>query len=271
MIKCFFVSDLHGNFNRFKLLFNEIKNEKPEAVFFGGDIFSSKHNLISDFINNFLFKELSNLKRDMMEQYPAVFLIMGNDDPKSEEKSIMMLENEKLIFYIHDKSIEYKGYDIFGYANVPPTPFRFKDWEKYDITNTIDSRCVPLEQGIRTFDITIEEMLSSSLEKDLEKLFDTKNLEKTIILFHSPPYNSYLDCLWSGEHVGSKAIRQFIEIRQPYLTLHGHIHESTQVSGKWLQRFGNTIALNASHSGSELSIIKFDLLEPGNAVRELKM
>jgi uncharacterized protein len=270
MIKCFFVSDLHGSFNRFKTLFNEIKNEKPEVVFWGGDIFSSKHNLISDFINNFLFKELRDLKRIMGEQYPVIFLILGNDDPKSEENSVIELEKQHLIYYIHDKYFNYKDYDIYGYANVPPTPFRFKDCEKYDITNQIDNRCVPLEEGIRTIAVKMEELLSSSLEKDLEKLFTEKKLEKTIVLFHSPPYNTYLDCLWSGEHVGSKAIREFIELKQPYLTLHGHIHESTQVSGRWFQKFGSTFSINASHSGSELSIIKFDLENPGNAIRELK-
>ncbi len=34
-------------------------------------------------------------------------------------------------------------------------------------------------------------------------------------------------------HVGSMAVRRFIESRQPMLTLHGHIHESAWKGQKW--------------------------------------
>jgi uncharacterized protein len=270
MIQCFFISDLHGSFARYKALFDEIKTNKPEIVFIGGDIFSAKHQMVSDFVSNFLFKELKKLKNILDKEYPSIYLILGNDDPKSEEKSIINLEKQGLIYYVHNKYLEYKGYKIYGYAYVPPTPFRFKDWEKYDIINQIDKRCFPLEEGIRTVEISIEELYSSSIDKDLAKLFGEDSQELTIVLFHSPPFNTNLDCLWNGEHAGSMAIRKFIETKQPYITLHGHIHESTQVSEKWLQKIGDTLSFNASHDGKELSIIKFDLDNPGNAIRELK-
>jgi len=59
-------------------------------------------------------------------------------------------------------------------------------------------------------------------------------------------------------HVGSVAIRELIEEKQPLLTLHGHIHESTRRTGKWKQRIGRTWMFNASHGGTELSLVKFD-------------
>lgn len=36
-------------------------------------------------------------------------------------------------------------------------------------------------------------------------------------------------------HVGSIALRRFIEARQPLLTLHGHVHESARLTGSWHQ------------------------------------
>lgn len=47
-----------------------------------------------------------------------------------------------------------------------------------------------------------------------------------ILVSHQPPVDSEADRLPSGEHVGSNAVREFIEIRQPLVCFTGHIHES---------------------------------------------
>jgi Icc-related predicted phosphoesterase len=70
-------------------------------------------------------------------------------------------------------------------------------------------------------------------------------------------------------HVGSIAIRRFIETRQPLVTLHGHIHESARLTGSWRQQIGRTWALSAAHDGAELALVRFDPREPANATREL--
>ena len=43
---------------------------------------------------------------------------------------------------------------------------------------------------------------------------------------HAPPYGTACDRLRSGEPVGSRAIRAFVEREQPELVLCGHVHES---------------------------------------------
>jgi Icc-related predicted phosphoesterase len=43
---------------------------------------------------------------------------------------------------------------------------------------------------------------------------------------HSPPVGTACDRLRSGEHVGSRSLRDFVEREQPDLVLCGHIHES---------------------------------------------
>lgn len=47
-----------------------------------------------------------------------------------------------------------------------------------------------------------------------------------ILVSHSPPYNTTTDRLYNRRHVGSRAIRSFIEQHQPDLCIAGHIHES---------------------------------------------
>jgi len=66
-----------------------------------------------------------------------------------------------------------------------------------------------------------------------------KHLPKKILVSHTPPYNTNTDVIESGQHVGSKAIREFIERCQPEICLTGHIHESRNID-----RIGKTLILN---------------------------
>jgi Icc-related predicted phosphoesterase len=65
-----------------------------------------------------------------------------------------------------------------------------------------------------------------------------------ILVSHSPPYG-LLDVSSSGLHLGSKAIREFIEKHPPVLVVCGHIHES---AGKQTD-FGSTKVINAGPDG----------------------
>jgi Icc-related predicted phosphoesterase len=70
-------------------------------------------------------------------------------------------------------------------------------------------------------------------------------------------------------HVGSIAVRRFIEERQPLLALHGHVHESSRLTGSWKDRIGRTVCLSAAHDGPELAVVRFDPTRPEAATREL--
>jgi len=47
-----------------------------------------------------------------------------------------------------------------------------------------------------------------------------------IFVPHAPPRDTRLDVVHSGAHVGSTAVREFIEERRPDVTVCGHIHEA---------------------------------------------
>ncbi len=275
MSLCFFVSDLHGNPDRYKKLFKIIAEEKPTGVFIGGDIlpsglysFTSEHELPEDFINDFIAINLVQLKEKLQENYPDIFLIMGNDDAKIYEPLLEAIDDQGLMHYVHNKEVEFGKFIVYGYANVPPTPFRLKDWEKYDVSRYIDPGCVPPEDGSFTVEVNKKRIPFLTIKKDLEELTKNDDLSKSIFLFHTPPYKTKLDRAGlDGKffehvpldvHVGSIAVERFIKDRQPMITLHGHIHESTSITGEWKEKIGNTLAMNAAHNGPELSLIRFD-------------
>jgi Icc-related predicted phosphoesterase len=55
---------------------------------------------------------------------------------------------------------------------------------------------------------------------------DIQDAALKMMLCHTPPLNTEVDMIPSGAHVGSAAVRKFIERYQPDLCITGHIHES---------------------------------------------
>jgi Icc-related predicted phosphoesterase len=89
--------------------------------------------------------------------------------------------------------------------------------------------------------------------------------KRTIYIMHSPPFGTRLDFIQGGESAGSRSIKAFIKENQPFLTLHGHIHESPELSGAYFDRIGETLSINpgqfTSTSGdvSKLHAVIFEM------------
>lgn len=252
----------------------------------GGDLFPS--GLIptqsfdpghTDFVSDVLIQEFRRLQDRLGADYPHVFLILGNDDERFEEASILAGATEGIWTYIHNRHISWQGYDIYGYAYIPPTPFMLKDWERYDVSRFVDPGCISPEEGWHTVPVSERELRYTTIAEDLKTLVKTDDLSRAIMLFHAPPYQTYLDrAALDGKqidhvpldvHVGSIAIQRFIMERQPRLTLHGHIHESARLTGHWCQQIGKTWCATAAHDGKELALVIFEADQPDKMTREL--
>ncbi|HVP91810.1 MAG TPA: metallophosphoesterase [Terriglobales bacterium] len=283
---CFFVSDLHGRTDRYQKLFQAILKEHPRAVFLGGDLFPSHllalsptSQTVSDFADDFLAARFGQLKRTLGVDYPRVFLILGNDDARSEETAVLAGDEMGLWEYVHHRRALLFDFPVFGYAYVPPTPFRLKDWERYDVSRYVDLGCISPEEGMRSVPVSDSDLRYSTIQADLENLVGKNDLSKAIFLFHSPPYQTNLDrAALDGKmidhvpldvNVGSIAVRRFIEIHQPLLTLHGHVHESARVTGSWKDKIGRTYTFSGAHDGPELALVRFRPDDLESATREL--
>jgi len=286
MTDCFFVSDLHGNVEKYIKLFEFVKNKMPKILFMGGDllpsgsgILSKPVNNIDHFVNDFLIVEFEKLKKQLTNEYPDIYLILGNDDARIEEVDFVEAEQKGIWHYASMKRFGYGDFTIIGYPYVPPTPFQLKDWEKYDVSRYIDPGCISPEEGRRTIAIEEHEIKYSTIEKDLTELTKDLSFDKLIFLFHSPPYKTDLDrAALDGKmidhipldvNVGSIAIKRIIEKNQPWITMHGHVHESARLTGNWAENINNTFSFNAAHDGPELSLIIFQLENPSEANRIL--
>lgn len=280
-----YMADIHGNEVQCKKLVKYAKKISPYAIIIGGDI-APKGLPIETYIEaqrKFLEHELPEIFLPLKEASNSkLFLMMGNDDCAA---NLDVLEKSSLYQTIHRKRARLSDdFDIVGYSHVPITPFGIKDWEKYDLTEAPLSLIAEYANRKRTdyrldgfktaregwkkfkFDTEIEKL--DSIQKDLADELFCKNAEKTVYVFHAPPNNTNLDKTYFG-HVGSMAVRLFIEKQQPYLTLHGHVHETVNVSKSFKDHIGGALCMSPGNhdSGDRLAVLVFDLRSPKDARR----
>lgn len=253
-------------------------------MFLGGDLlprsaFSPIQLGQADFVRDYLVPNFARTRNTLGKDYPEIFLILGNDDPRSKEECFVAASVERLWHYVHQQKVLLGAFPIYGLAYVPPTPFLLKDWERYDVSRYVAPGCVSPEEGVRTVPAEESGIKWGTIQKDLTSLVGEDPLDRAVFLFHIPPSETSLDrAALDGMifehvaldvHVGSVAIKRFIEERQPLLTLHGHIHEAARLTGQWKIRIGRTVCINGAHDGPELALVRFDLESPDAATREL--
>jgi len=281
MIKALFTSDLHSSLAKYEFLFSSIIEQEPEVVFITGDLIglSSVNNKhlpeIYDLLHDYVVIELKQIREKLKDKYPQIFVILGNDDSKAHEAALLNISTTGLLTYVNQRIVKFLDYSISGYSYIPPTPFLNKDWEKYDVSRFVDVGCVSPEEGYRSIPITSMDIQYNTIKRDLEKLFSDADMSRMICLFHAPPYDTALDRAdLDGKfvdhapldvHVGSIAIKEFIVGKNPYITLHGHVHESTRMTGIWKEKINNTVSFQGASEKNDLFLIKFDLEDPENA------
>lgn len=65
-----------------------------------------------------------------------------------------------------------------------------------------------------------------------------------VLVAHQPPIDTACDRIRSGQHVGSRAVRAFIEKHQPLVCFTGHIHEAVAID-----TIGKTQVVNSGQLG----------------------
>jgi len=163
--------------------------------------------IITGDFTNFGEKEDASTIIDVIRRInPKICALPGNMDKASVAKYL-----DELGINIHGKGFLLGDLGIFGVGGSNPTPF-----------NT------PTEFS--------EEELGEIVNRAYEYV---THAPIKILISHTPPFNTATDLIGGGVHVGSTAIREFIEKKQPDFCFTGHIHES-----RGEDRIGRTLILN---------------------------
>lgn len=155
---------------------------------------------------------------DLKAANPAVLAQIGNMDSKAVTA---LLDDEGINIHLSARELA-PGAGLVGVGWSAPTPF--------------GTACeVP--------DETIGRWLS-----EVHAL--TRDWEQWLLVVHTPPQGTRVDDLGGGRHVGSPAVRSFIELARPAACLTGHIHE-----GRSSDKLAGTTVVNPgmlAHGGYAL-------------------
>lgn len=117
-----------------------------------------------------------------------VWAIHGNMDT---QQVVDLLERKGI--FLHMQKAEIGEWNFIGFGGSSPTSFNtpteYEEWQIY------------------------------------EELNKFRMNQKTILVTHSPPYDSGVDKTSAGVSAGSKSIRRIIEEKKPFMNICGHIHE----------------------------------------------
>ncbi len=276
MTRLLFATDLHGNTSAYDALLDRAVGEGADAVVLGGDLLplpSPGENALAEqqvYVEERLSPRLRAFHRD--HSSIRVFGLPGNDDWAAAWDPLEKLEPDGAFFPLHLRAHRLDdAHWIAGYSCVPLTPFFMSDWDRFDARDW-----VPRDEPRRVFlsgpdglrQSTVSEIRSRPpIEEDLRKLGGLSEPGKTVYVIHTPPWQTKLDLMHGGFSIGSRAVREFIEERQPPLTLHGHIHESPHLSGSISDELGATLSVNPGDSRTKLRTAWIDLEDPAGTLR----
>lgn len=264
-----YTSDLHGNKEHYQELFELAERKKARAIIIGGDMlpihgpFKYSLHEQEDFIFSYLEPKIEGFLS--LHPHATVYAMLGNDDWQVSNTHLGNLAEKGVLRLLHTAKHDLgEDYELIGYGHVPPTPFTIKDGERRDLQKDVvgQQRCTAcVSRGTKIVVVDPEQYFARalSIEEELERLPKERNPSRTVYVMHSPPFKTNLDRLFDDRWVGSRAIRAFIEQRQPYLTLHGHIHESSEMSSTYWDQIGRTICINPGQSTEEFYGVVFDL------------
>jgi Icc-related predicted phosphoesterase len=273
MAEWLFTSDLHGQGALYEQLLATAAAHPPAAVILGGDLCphapgpdGPHHQRV--FLEGF-FVEFARRLRDATPG-AALLLLMGNDD-WGANADCLERHHGTLWHSLHGRAVSVAGVPVAGLSWVPITPFTLKDWERWE-DGAAESPARLDGWGSRAGGLAEHRFdpaaRTPTIADALAALAGESAPEETLYVLHSPPRETKCDMIAPGTHVGSRAIRAFVERHRPPLVLSGHIHESPRVSSQYRDTIGPTTVVNPGQFGtSRLCGVWFDPASPATTLR----
>ena len=169
-------------------------------------------------------QEAEDAIRSFLAFGKPVLVVAGNMDPPELDETFLDLGVS-----LNARGLQVGGVGFFGVSGAPISPLN----TPYEIAETEIVRRA--EAGWREVELT----------------------ERKVFVPHAPPFQTAVDRIASGKHVGSTAVRTFIDHRQPDLVICGHIHEA-----RGTDSIGNSHIVNCGKGGSGF----YSVVEIGDSV-----
>lgn len=177
-----------------------------------------------DFTNFGKPPEVDHLLKLAQAHSPQVLAIAGNCD--SAEIDRFLLDRG---VSLHQRGVRINDIGFFGLSAMPPWRGDMYEFPEADLDRFLAAGFAQVEGSARY-----------------------------IMVPHCPPHHSEVDRSGSGAHVGSTAVRQWLDKVKPILVVCGHIHEA-----RGQAKIGDTIVVNCGPAKNG----NYAVAEVGNEVK----
>lgn len=166
---------------------------------------------------------------------------------------------------IAQKKVTIKHVEFIGMNWVVDYSFRLKDrcrmdTKNYKFQSQFGTGLLLNPKGLKEIDDWfLYAKRLPTIADELEALVRPEEMSKSVYIFHIQPAKLGLDACGGGQQVGSHAVHNFLDRYQPKLSLHGHIHESSQTSGIWKTALKNTMCIQPGQL-SPLTYVTIDFV-----------
>jgi Icc-related predicted phosphoesterase len=250
-------TDFHGAIQKYDAILNFAIENDIKLIHLGADLLPKGSNIFEiqkKFVNGFLKEYYQKAKDKGID----ILAFWGNDDVYPRKKYF-----RKYATLLDEVPYSKDGYEFKAYGMVPDYPFGLKSACKWDYPGWkcpeayISAPVEFTDQGIvKIEDIEGYFLKKGTIEDDLKNIQVTN---KTIMAIHCPPRSVGLDICYDGRAVGSKAVYDFIEAKQPLLTLCGHLHESPEVTGIWKSYIGKTLVIQPGQPQDKTAFVVIEI------------
>ncbi|MEM5790572.1 MAG: metallophosphoesterase [Candidatus Aenigmatarchaeota archaeon] len=188
-MKILILSDIHNDIENLMKFLDELRYVKFDVLVCPGDLTDTLTP------KGFSKEEIGELIIEEFKIFKKnILAVPGNQD----KELIQLFEKEGI--NLHGKGKIVGDYGFYGFGGAK-TPFQ--------------TSLEPTEEEIK-----------NGLERAFEEI---KKARKKIQVTHAPPARTKIDKIFTGAHVGSEAVRKFIEEKQPLLAISAHVHEARGV------------------------------------------
>jgi Icc-related predicted phosphoesterase len=158
---------------------------------------------------------LPEMGRILQRRADRVYVLPGNHE---SEADIARLCGDFGLHTFHGRTIRVDEFHVAGLGYSSPTPFNTPGEYSED----------EMEERLKTF----------------------ADLSPLVLICHAPPRGTPLDRVRENLHIGSQAVRDFIERHQPQYFFCGHVHEAEGQTSS----LGSTRAVNVGKRGFLLDL-----------------
>ena len=146
-----------------------------------------------DLTNVGTVKEVENAVKKFLSTAKQLFCVAGNMDLPQHDDAFVQLGVS-----INARGVIIDDVGFFGVSAAPHSPLH----TPYEIS---------------------EQEIAERIEQGFVQV---KQSRYKVFVPHAPPYGTKVDIVHAGFHVGSTAVREFIELHKPDIVICGHIHEA---------------------------------------------